>query len=397
MLEAGVGKAKIVLTEGVLPVEHFTYNQGDLFSRVILLKAEETFVFVSLDVTSLQNYAIDTLKDTVYQLYPVSLEHIFISVTHTFSAPHTRSLSALEKATAEVRNKNQHYLNLLKESVKQATQEALAALQSVILSCQYLQVDYNLNRDVAEEEGYWLGKNSEGYSNKAIPVLKLTTMTGQLLGMLYSVDVQSSIMEKADSQAVSSDFIGLISQKIEMQTQSVALCMFGAGADQVPNVLEESMEHLERLTSQFAEEIAHQVQNEGTIIEEMPHLDSLTVTVPGQVIPDMKTLKPTKEYTYLPSDQRKVEVTMLTLGELAIIMMKPEITSIVGKQLQDQSPYQVTMVATMINGGQKYMADQQSYQRFTYEAMNSMFGSGSAELVCQETSNHLKKRKDVKG
>lgn len=39
------------------------------------------------------------------------------------------------------------------------------------------------------------------------------------------------------------------------------------------------------------------------------------------------------------------------------------------------------MIATMINGGQKYMVDEKSYDNYTYEAMNSMFARGSAEKL----------------
>ena len=39
------------------------------------------------------------------------------------------------------------------------------------------------------------------------------------------------------------------------------------------------------------------------------------------------------------------------------------------------------MLATLVDGGSKYMADAGSYDRMTYEAMNSRFAQGSAELL----------------
>jgi hypothetical protein len=35
----------------------------------------------------------------------------------------------------------------------------------------------------------------------------------------------------------------------------------------------------------------------------------------------------------------------------------------------------------MVNGAQKYMADNESYLHMTYEAMNSSFGMGAAEYL----------------
>jgi hypothetical protein len=40
-----------------------------------------------------------------------------------------------------------------------------------------------------------------------------------------------------------------------------------------------------------------------------------------------------------------------------------------------------TIVMTMVNGGAKYMADAESYDKITYAAMNSRYAKGAAELV----------------
>ena len=39
----------------------------------------------------------------------------------------------------------------------------------------------------------------------------------------------------------------------------------------------------------------------------------------------------------------------------------------------------------------KYMAEKASYDRFTYEAMNSPFGKGAAEILIEESLKLLKK------
>lgn len=36
---------------------------------------------------------------------------------------------------------------------------------------------------------------------------------------------------------------------------------------------------------------------------------------------------------------------------------------------------------TLVNGAAKYMADENSYDKFTYEARNSQYAKGSAEYV----------------
>ena len=61
------------------------------------------------------------------------------------------------------------------------------------------------------------------------------------------------------------------------------------------------------------------------------------------------------------------------------------------KQIQAASPYPVTLTATLINGGAKYMADQSAYDRFMYEAVNSPFAPGAAEMLVREAAALLNK------
>ena len=101
-------------------------------------------------------------------------------------------------------------------------------------------------------------------------------------------------------------------------------------------------------------------------------------------------MKPTKYYNFIPSKEREVEVDILSLGPLVLVMMKPEINSMLGREIKNHSPYLTTIVTTMINGGQKYMVDKASYMNCTYESMNSLFACGSAEIVVEAIVKKLK-------
>jgi len=49
---------------------------------------------------------------------------------------------------------------------------------------------------------------------------------------------------------------------------------------------------------------------------------------------------------------------------------------------------------TMVNGAAKYMADAESYDKFTYEARNSGFAKGSAEIVAEKMVSMLNQLKN---
>lgn len=48
------------------------------------------------------------------------------------------------------------------------------------------------------------------------------------------------------------------------------------------------------------------------------------------------------------------------------------------------STYSTILVCTLVNGTAKYMADADSFDRCTYEAMNSPWNRGAAEKLAEE-------------
>ena len=75
--------------------------------------------------------------------------------------------------------------------------------------------------------------------------------------------------------------------------------------------------------------------------------------------------------------RRPVEV--ITLGDVALVAGKPEINACTERQLQERSKYPHTLYLSMVGGGMKYMPDQASYERLSWEALTSMLMPGAAE------------------
>ncbi|MDE6203139.1 MAG: hypothetical protein K2G19_06640, partial [Lachnospiraceae bacterium] len=116
--------------------------------------------------------------------------------------------------------------------------------------------------------------------------------------------------------------------------------------------------------------------------------------VPGKEMErDLKRLHPVKEAVYTDSGEKETEVEAVCIGEFALIGVKPELNCCSGIAISVCSPFQDTLVCTMVNGASKYMADKKSYDRFTYEAMNSPFGKGAAELLTKQSLELLDKLK----
>ena len=61
--------------------------------------------------------------------------------------------------------------------------------------------------------------------------------------------------------------------------------------------------------------------------------------------------------------------------------VKPEVTYYTNQRVKEESPFPYTLLATLVNGGAKYMATKGAYERCMYEAINSPFSPGAAERL----------------
>lgn len=372
-MRAGAGKAQIKFQDGLLPVEGFTAVESPLYVRALLLECNETrAALLSVEMTSLQDYAISRLKALAAQTADLSEQAVWVGVTHTFSAPHTRSLSALKKGDANLRQKNEMLCSALEQALREALAEAMSTLQNVQLHYGEGVCTANVNRDIETPQGWWKGKNSLAFSDHTVPVVSFIAGDSKPLALLYTFDVQSNQTE--GTGVISSDFVGNASLCAEERSGAVALCFAGAAADQVPadNAKAASLANAVLQASAAAKPVL----TSGLRVCSQDNVYS------GQELPaDMHALRPDRSYSYQPAEERHSAIELLDLGGIALIGVKPELCSQTGARIRAGVQGKPVLLFTLINGGEKYMADSLSYERRTYEAMNSKFAAGSAEKL----------------
>lgn len=405
IIQAGVGKAAIALPDDLFPIQGFHDAHDPLHARALLWGADLQQLLISLELTSLKAYEIEHLKEVAAQQTGIAQHAIWISVTHTFNAPHTRSLTALAHAEEQIRQKNKLLWDCIEQEVMQAVALAMLSKEEATVSYASTACRVNVNRDVETASGWWLGRNEKGYSDHEIPVVMISNRQNQLIAVLFSYDVQSSVMDGCmieHHQRVTSDLSGRACSFLEEQLPgSIAMFLIGAAGDQAPifqAVQTELKETGERITidhqetgfqlveclgTRLGSAVLQAVSTKGTGLQSNSlYLRTATISLPGQCMPDRTALYPTRSYHYQVDHDQETQIEILHIGDVAIVGLQPEIASHMASKIKQQSPFALTMVATMINGGAKYMAEKESYDRMTYEAMNSAFAKGSGELLC---------------
>lgn len=404
-MKIGVGKSIIHISKDMLPLEKFISIHDDLHVRVLWIEEEEDYILVSLEMTSLQNYAIEKMKDMIYARTNVLKEHIIICVTHSFSSPHTRSLTAMEKMDNDELKRTKNYMSSIETALLEAVNQAEKKTEALV-GFQNGYCSINVNRDMYTDQGWWLGANDLGASDKSVGVIRFDDVHHHPICILYNYDVQSSIMDKAsidNGYQITSDLVGHCSTYIEENMNCLAFYMLGAAGDQAPlfkachNLLDKNNQLINEnigkdgyvFVNSFGKKLGDAVistaKKINTDVMKKISYHSYSHQYDGQKILDIKNITPKKEYQYVRDEERQEIIEFLILGEIAIVMVKPELSSQTGMAIKNKSPFHHTLVATMINGAAKYMPDQSAYDRNTYEAMNSMFYRGSAEQL----ENHV--------
>ena len=412
-LRAGAGRAEIQLPDELFPTEGFTGVQDLLHARLLLLESGKKLAFVSIELTSLPAEQVVAMQKAVADAAGLLPENVVICVTHTFSAPHFLP-SHLCKTPAD-QQKNDLLFQAIKAAVCKATSQAFAEMQTARFGCETGFCDVNVNRDIPTADGWWLGSNETGPSDKSVTVLRFETLQGNPIALLFSYAVQSSVMDGAEmsggGRLVSADLTGAASRFIEQEYGETITALFclGAAADQAPSLKAKyqyvgkdghiRVEDIHERGFSIAELLGKRLGIEVLRLAEKTECQSLAnsifkekqmVACPGQEIIDMRLIRPTHQYAFVPAGERVEPVEIIRLGDVTLIGVRPELGCLTAASIKAQSPQDKRILLTMVNGAAKYMPEQNAYDRITYEAMNSPFARGSAELLCTRLAELLR-------
>ena len=269
----------------------------------------------------------------------------------------------------------------------------------------------NVNRDVETPFGWWVNLNPEGPSDKTLHIVRFNKADGSPLAILVNYALKPCAIDNSqmreNQRLISSDVPGLACRIAEEKLGAPCLFFMSAAGDQVPKdqaMLEyvdaegkvqrddRGVEYGLKLVEQYGPVLAETIVATAKKVSCAPLEQELRRSgcsfrwgAKGRT-----QMQPRKSAEYVA--EREVEVTsdILILGELAFVAVKPEVNVITEKQLQEQSPFKVTLLFSMVNGGLKYMPDALSYERCTWESQSAMLMPGAAEKWVEETVSSLR-------
>lgn len=387
---AGAGKALIDL-DGVLPFDGFDVVRDPLHVRALVLQNPDgtRACLLSVDATSMRDD--EALRAEAAQVVRCEPSWVWVSVTHTFSSPHVRTPEHL--ASDEERARNVLLADRLVTAVRVACTAAMEDLVTVRIERARGRCSVNVNRDVETDEGWWLGSDPNGFSDRSVRVMRVVSLDHlrRTVATIYTVDVQSSVVQglrdREGRALVSADLAGETSRLLEERLGGVAVFLVGAAGDQTPRV--KGAGALPELGSILAAEVTATLTDAERLSVTSVELCQLSVTCPAQRRADFHSLAPTRSYEFVAEGTTDTLVSVARLGKLTVVGLQPEVDSAFGARLRAALPGRIE-VLTMVNGAQKYLPSAEAYDRITYEAMNSGFARGADHALATAILDYVK-------
>jgi hypothetical protein len=403
-LRVGAGKREIQIPRDYLAVENFKEIHDPIHARVIVIEQEETVAIVSMELTSLPEPEVREIQNKISEKTGISPKNIWVCMTHSFSSPHL--LPDFMLKTEENIALKKEYDMALQTAACEAAQEAVGRLVPAQMGIQTGTCDIVANRDIKLEDGWWIGTNGVGLTDKTVSVIRFNDLEGNLIAVISHFAMQSSVLDQSElsdgGKPVSSDVAGNACAKVEAHYGDpvVALFLIGAAGDQAPvekavneafvsgkrvrtDLHEGGFEICERLSEKLKNSIC--MITDQTVCEQQEmsvELCSVRVMVPAKKMEkDLHSLVPTREFPYEPDGEKETTIEGMRIGNVALLGFRPELNCTTAISIMAMSDFKMTLVCTMVNGASKYMADETSYDRCSYEAMNSPWGRGAAEIV----------------
>ena len=423
-LYAGAGIGTIRFPKAFFPSEGFSGVHDEPAARILLLDAGEKLALVSLELVMLPPELIEQVQKAVESITQFPANHVWVHTAHVITTPHAphapigpggTALPLTQEQRLNLEGKSQIYRDALLEAVAHAARSAKLALTPARIGWGECRCGAAVNRDIETPFGYWIGENPQGLTNDIWRILRLEAPTGGTIAAVLNGDwkpctIDNSQMEQGLRQ-VCSDASGIACRLAEAAVGAPCLFFMGAAGDQIPkehtlsdrvdadgNVytqdlgVEAGLDMVTRLGREIADAVI-------SVLPEIPctEINGILAVREHAFTWPLKArteLKPRTKYEYTQEGEGSISLQTAVLGGIAMVGLKPEINCITGIQLRDASPYEKTMIFSMVNGGQKYMPDLESYSRITWEAQNSMLMPGAAEAFVRKASAQLEKIKE---
>ena len=238
MLCAGVARLKITPPIGIRMWGYTAQEsvsdsiEGEITATAIALAVDgNTVILIGCDLLAIQSPYVDQIRRRIGERLSISRESVLINTSHTH-------LSALlpgwQVDTPEQQRIQERYFLTLQDALVSVAALAECRLQPVWIGSARGTAEIGINRRERLEEGrIVIGNNPDGPVDQGVDVIRLDTLTGKPMAVIFSAAVHPICLGFTTSQ-LSPDFVGTARDVIERSTGVPSVFLQGAAGNISP-------------------------------------------------------------------------------------------------------------------------------------------------------------------
>jgi len=414
-----VGAAKVDITpaaDAALPMsgyadrsEGFKGIHDHIYARAIVLSdGSKTAAVVAWELIGIPDKVWEELSERIATETGIPVDYLLLAAVHDHAAPSPYGMYGNDSP------KSAAYTKQVEDATVEAVRKAKQNLQPAKLGIGTGKAYVNMNRrEYSPEQGWWLGFNPEGPSNKTVTVIRFDSLSGKPIALFINYAVHAVVMGDENYQ-VSGDLAGATSRYVEnyyrgkpedaprddagaaiqrkpgeTSDQVVAMWTSAAAGDQNPVSLSRGsdftmVDSLGKILGEEAVRVAaaihatDQVQIRGA---------QQVVTCPGRKLQAGPVPRP--DYKWDDSDPVSIRLSLLVINDMALAGVSGEVMTMINEHLKKQTPSIHTIMVTHTNGSSGYIPDDAAFEQVSYEITTSHLKPGCAENAIVNGFLHL--------
>lgn len=387
-LSAGTGKAKIDPSATLFPIDNgagdapFNGVHDSLYARALVLDQDGTkTALVVVDAVNLPDDVYDRIVARITRTYGIAKDRIWLSATHVHTVPWS-----LAKG----------YEQTISDGIMAAIAEARKAPEAVTAGAGTGMAFININRDERTPNGFILGQDPSGPSDKTVRVVGFFRPDGTPKAILanyavHAVVLHSSVTGTGRNSLISADLPGAADSFVDAHYPgAMTFWTSGAAGDQNPILMSFYAEPgadgkpvLSDLKASGFTLVDRWGQNLGLeIIRVVDSIKPQPVTTPIRAAETVMNC-PVKA----DGKTKPLRLSWLGIGPIDLLGVSGEVGTRIDHRLRGRMEGRSPVMLTLTNGYGGYLPDDASYARGqTFEVDHSFFAPGCLETAIVDTA-----------
>lgn len=372
------------------PSERISNAIGDALcaTTLVMRDGEQCSALISLDLCVIDEDEVEALRNAIDARVAIVPANITICATHTHSGPMTINAWGWAK-------KNHEYWSAIRSLIVSSVEEAYGALQPARLGIGVTTTDIGINRREIRPDGETrLGFNEWGPCDTELTVLRFEGSSGTIAQIVH---LAAHPTARGHDMAISRDWPGVMSDRLEVLTSAPVLFINGACGDVAPHT---TIGGAIGDGAIAAEEVGLRAAGDAIrawrSIKEFHKVDLQTLTatmelpfaplpLPEEVQKQVRTYQGQEhamgrpgcecnywnavqaEYSGTPRTSRQWLQTLTRIGPVVLVPFGGEVFSEIALRLKKASPFTNTLCAGNTNGSHGYYVTREARGRGGYE------------------------------